>query len=76
VTVLLLRRLYDAGGKLVVQNSSDVGLSKEAFVIWAQALKNEELITAEGLTGTLLRNGPATLHITPKGIETAKRLGF
>ena len=72
----LLRHLYDAGGKLVVKNSSDVGLSKEAFVIWAQALKNEELITAEGLTGTLLWNGPATLHITPKGIETAKRLGF
>jgi hypothetical protein len=72
----LLRRLYDAGGKLVVQNSSDVGLSKEAFVISAQALKNDELITAEGLTGTLLWNGPVTLHITHKGIETAKRLGF
>jgi hypothetical protein len=49
-------------------------LSKEAFVIWAQALKNDELITAEGLTGALLLNRPVTLHITPKGIETAERL--
>jgi Fic family protein len=70
----LLRRLYEAGGRLVLQNPSDVGLTKEAFVIWAQALKNDDLITAEGLTGVLLWNGPVTLQITPKGAETARRL--
>jgi hypothetical protein len=49
-------------------------LTKEAFVIWAQALKNDDLITADGLTGALLWNGPVKLQITPKGTETAKRL--
>ena len=70
----LLRRLFDAGGELVVAKPSELGLSKEALVMWAQALRNEDLITADGLTGTLLWDGPVRLHITPKGIEIARRL--
>jgi len=72
--IKLLLRLYDAGGTLAVQNPSDVGLTLKAFVVWAQALKNYELITVEGLTGALLWSGPATLCITPKGTATAKQL--
>ncbi len=70
----LLRRLFDAGGKLVVLNPSEIGFSREALVISAQALAKDDLITADGLTGTLLWRGPVTLQITPKGVETARRL--
>ena len=70
----LLRRIFHAGGKLVVLNPSDIGFSREALVISARALEKDDLIATEGLTGALLWNRPLTLQITPKGVETARRL--